>query len=110
MHHLVFAAGGMLVLCALGCAGAGASGEAASPGEASKTASGKGPEAQLDEGERMIEVAGGDCGAACAGLARVTSAKKSLCSGTATSCEKASTREERAKKQVASFCDPCGAP
>ena len=65
--------------------------------------------ADLDRGERIIAVAGGDCAAACEALSIVTRARVRLCSPATSSCEDAERREDAATKQVASFCEPCGA-
>lgn len=63
--------------------------------------------AQLDEGERRVQAAGGDCGAACAGLAKMTHARVKLCSPRSSACADAEKREGDARREVASFCDPC---
>jgi hypothetical protein len=63
--------------------------------------------ADLDTGERRIEVAGGDCAAACDGVALMTRARISLCSPRTSPCEDAERREGEARKKVAGFCEPC---
>jgi hypothetical protein len=63
--------------------------------------------AELDRGERIIAVAGGDCAAACEALSVIVRARVKLCAPTTSSCADAERRETAATKQVASFCDPC---
>jgi hypothetical protein len=62
----------------------------------------------LDEGEREIGAAAGDCGRACAGLGRVVRARAGLCVPRSTACVDAERREGVARKRVESFCEPCG--
>jgi hypothetical protein len=64
--------------------------------------------AVLDEGEREIAAAAGDCAQACEGLARVVHARIALCSPSSNACANAEKREADARSNVASFCDPCG--
>lgn len=66
--------------------------------------------ANLDEGERQIEVAGGDCAAACNGVTMMTRARVTLCSPRTSSCSDAERREGDARRRVAGFCDTCGGP
>ncbi|MBI2390287.1 MAG: hypothetical protein HYV09_11925 [Deltaproteobacteria bacterium] len=61
--------------------------------------------AALDEGERIVDVAGSDCAAACAGLAKMVRARVQLCSPRTTSCEDAERREGKARTHVAAFCE-----
>lgn len=63
--------------------------------------------ADLDTGERRIEVAGGSCAAACQGLSTIVSARIKLCSPRTSACEDAERREGDARKKVAGFCEPC---
>lgn len=63
--------------------------------------------ADLDRGERIIAVAGGDCAAACEALGVVVRARVKLCTPASSACADAERREAAASKQVASFCDPC---
>jgi hypothetical protein len=66
--------------------------------------------ANLDEGERQIEVAAGDCGAACGGVSMMTKARVALCSPRTSACADAERREGDARRRVAGFCDACGGP
>ena len=66
--------------------------------------------ADLDTGERRIEVDGSDCAAACAGMTLITNARIKLCSPKTSACEDAEKRESDARKKVRSFCDPCEGP
>jgi hypothetical protein len=66
--------------------------------------------ADLDTGERRIEVAGGDCAAACDGVALMARARLKLCSPKTSACDDAERRENDARRNVASFCDPCPLP
>ena len=63
--------------------------------------------ADLDAGERRIEVAGGDCAAACDAIGLITRARIKLCSPRTSSCDDAERREDEARKKVAGFCEPC---
>lgn len=63
--------------------------------------------ADLDTGERRIEVAGGDCAAACDAVTLMARARLKLCSPKTSGCDNAERRENEARRKVASFCDPC---
>lgn len=63
--------------------------------------------ADLDLGERRIEVAGADCAAACGGLKLIFNARIKLCSPRTSACEDAERREGDAQKKVAAFCEAC---
>lgn len=63
--------------------------------------------ADLDAGERRIEVAAGDCAAACDGVAMMARARLKLCSPRTSGCDNAERRENAARRNVAAFCDPC---
>jgi hypothetical protein len=63
--------------------------------------------ADLDLGERRIEVAGSDCAAACNGLTTMTRARIKLCSPRTSTCDDAEKREGDARKKVAAFCEAC---
>jgi len=63
--------------------------------------------ADLDTGERRIEVAGGDCAAACEALALMTRARIKLCSPRTSACDDAERREGGAQKKVVAFCGAC---
>ncbi len=62
---------------------------------------------RIDEGERRIGVAAGDCAAACSGLATITRARVSLCAPRTSACADAERREDAARRQVAAFCESC---
>lgn len=64
--------------------------------------------ATLDEGERLIAAAAGDCGRACEGLGSVVRARAQLCAPRSAACEDAGLREREARGRVSAFCDPCG--
>ncbi|GAC1393851.1 MAG: hypothetical protein NVSMB47_01900 [Polyangiales bacterium] len=63
--------------------------------------------ADLDAGERVVEVAAGDCAAACRGLDAMASARLRLCTPRTSSCDDAERREDVARKKVVASCDPC---
>lgn len=103
---------GRCLLAALGCGvvlGCGAPPVATLParGTESVPVADPGALARLDAGERRIEVAAGDCAAACAGLAEITHARIDLCAPRTSACDDAEKRETAAHRQVASFCEPC---
>ena len=66
--------------------------------------------ADLDEGERRIEVAAGDCAAACGAMSTMTKARVTLCSPRTSACPDAERREGDAARRVAAFCGKCGEP
>jgi len=113
MHHSLLS---LLVAGAFGCAGGATprpnEAPAPSPSSSASTASSSSATAaaELDEGERMIEVAAGDCAAACSGLARIEGARAKACTSKSAACKDAQTREADAKKRVKSFCGECGGP
>jgi hypothetical protein len=101
-----------VVLTLLLCAGCGGSEPPRAPinddhGSTSVPVADPGAIADLDEGERRIEVSAGDCGGACEGLATMTHARIKLCSPRTSACDDAERREGDARRKVASFCDKC---
>jgi hypothetical protein len=109
MPHRTLPAVIVVTWCAATACGNGR--HAAAPIESSSSVPVADPKAtaELDHGERMIKVAGGDCAAACSGLARMTTARITLCSPRTSACDDAERREGEARTRVAGFCD-CGAP
>ena len=63
--------------------------------------------AELDEGERTVAVAAGDCASACGGVAQMVRARVKLCAPATSACSDAERREADARRKVAAFCDPC---
>jgi hypothetical protein len=61
----------------------------------------------IDEGEHQIDTA--DCARSCAGLAKITQARVTLCSPRTTACDDAERREEIAKRKVVGACGACEA-
>ena len=62
---------------------------------------------QLDEGERVLTVAGSDCGAACRGLGQISKARLALCTPRTSACADAEKREGAAIQHIAGTCEPC---
>ncbi len=102
----------LLVYAAAACSG-GAGGPGTKPVVLQPPPSGGTPVsdpkaiADLDLGERRIEVAGSDCAAACSGLSTMTKARIKLCSPRTSACQDAEQREGDARKKVAAFCEAC---
>lgn len=63
--------------------------------------------ADLDLGERRVDVAGSDCAAACSGMSLMNRARIKLCSPRTSSCDDAERREGDARTKVAAFCEGC---
>jgi len=63
--------------------------------------------ADLDTGERRIDVSGGDCAAACDAVGLMNRARIKLCSPRTSACDDAERREGDARKKVVGFCGPC---
>jgi hypothetical protein len=99
-----------IVLCSLffGCSGR-SSARPPAPTSASESQPVEDPAAlkAIDEGERTIAVAGGDCAQSCGALARITSARVKLCSPRTSACPDAERREDEARRTVASYCGKC---
>ncbi len=64
--------------------------------------------AAIDEAEREIAAAAGDCAHACEGVERIARASVALCKPRSLACDDAQQREHEARARVATFCDPCG--
>jgi hypothetical protein len=64
-------------------------------------------ERAIEEAERSLAVAGGDCEAGCAAVAKIARARLRLCSPRTSACDDAERRDDEARRNVASYCGKC---